>query len=189
MDLTPKAHPLDLPSEAASTPATLLVPSRPTLGATSTLNSGTVTPKVRDLAPGTSSDLPHEFEPSNVDDTSSLTDSPPPIPKKDGYDTDNLHRLQSLRDSFQRTEQSLYISLSHTSSLNDVRLYFLSAACGATRRLLAWQEKHVPKGQQLIGDLTVQEPEWWKKSCHVLGGGNIIVRNDDWGSIIAFTLR
>lgn len=33
------------------------------------------------------------------------------------------------------------------------------------------------------------EPEWWKPGCHVLPGGNIIVREDDWGSIIAYTLR
>ncbi|KAF9032399.1 hypothetical protein BJ165DRAFT_1410851 [Panaeolus papilionaceus] len=32
------------------------------------------------------------------------------------------------------------------------------------------------------------EPEWWKPGCHVLPGGNIIVRENDWGSIIAYTL-
>ncbi|KAF9254634.1 hypothetical protein L218DRAFT_1082241 [Marasmius fiardii PR-910] len=36
--------------------------------------------------------------------------------------------------------------------------------------------------------LCVTEPEWWDKSCNVVPGGNIIIREDDWGSIIAFTL-
>lgn len=32
------------------------------------------------------------------------------------------------------------------------------------------------------------EPEWWNSGCHAVPGGNVIVREDDWGSIIAFTL-
>ncbi|PPQ69941.1 hypothetical protein CVT24_003691 [Panaeolus cyanescens] len=35
---------------------------------------------------------------------------------------------------------------------------------------------------------TPMEPEWWRPGCHVLPGGNIIVREDDWGSIISHTL-
>ena len=77
------------------------------------------------------------------------------------------------------------------------------AALGARRRLGAWQRKHVGwsvgagagaagangGGAGQAGELGVEEPEWWGRKCHALPGGNVIVREDDWGSIIAFTLR
>ncbi|KAK1223028.1 hypothetical protein PQX77_014105 [Marasmius sp. AFHP31] len=130
--------------------------------------------------------------------------------------------LSNLRQTFHRTEQSLYTQLSQTppSSLNLVRRSFLSAARGVERRLGAWQKKHVGVGLRVVSlnnnnslekdkqkekekekekdrekekesgklSLYVTEPKWWHKSCHVVPGGNIIVREDDWGSIIAFTL-
>lgn len=34
-----------------------------------------------------------------------------------------------------------------------------------------------------------EEPEWWNSVCHVIPANNVIVREDDWGSLIAFTLR
>ena len=178
---TPKVRVSDLPPHSGST-----------IGLESTLSSGPTTPKghaLPPLPPSTprqsirESELLHKLQSDNV---SSI---PPPI-AKDGDGVDSLHRLQNLRHSFQRTEQSLYALLSRTSilSLNDVRTSFLSAARGATRRLSAWQKKHLLKGQLTAGDLSIQEPEWWNKSCHAIPGGNIIVREDDWGSIIAFTL-
>lgn len=33
------------------------------------------------------------------------------------------------------------------------------------------------------------EPEWWQRGYHAVPGANVIVKEDDWGSIIAFTLR
>lgn len=33
------------------------------------------------------------------------------------------------------------------------------------------------------------EPEWWKPGCHAVPGGRVIVREGEWGSLIAFTLR
>jgi 1-phosphatidylinositol-3-phosphate 5-kinase len=73
-------------------------------------------------------------------------------------------------------------------ALNEVRRAFLSSARGAERRLQAWQKKHLIADKN-ADKLVVQEPEWWDKTCHVVPGGNIIVREDDWGSIIAFTMR
>ncbi|KAH9847776.1 hypothetical protein C2E23DRAFT_847419 [Lenzites betulinus] len=108
-------------------------------------------------------------------------------------DVDSLHLLSGLRHKFQRTEQELYSELSQTSekNLNDVRRSFFTAARGATRRLAAWEKKHssrLPAGSDL-GDAPINpEPEWWKSGCHAVPGGNVIVREDDWGSIIAFTL-
>ncbi|KAK1234614.1 hypothetical protein PQX77_002181, partial [Marasmius sp. AFHP31] len=129
-------------------------------------------------------------------------------------DRDPTLLLSNLRQTFHRTEQSLYTQLSQTppSSLNLVRRSFLSAARGVERRLGAWQKKHVGVGLRVVPlnaksssekekekekekdkesgklSLYVTEPKWWHKSCHVVPGGNIIVREDDWGSIIAFTL-
>lgn len=103
----------------------------------------------------------------------------------------SLQLLTSIRHTFQRTEQDLYAELSRTpiASLNDVRRSFVSAGRGATKRLSAWEAKHA-SGPPTVPDAVAQnEPEWWKAGCHAVPGGNIIVREDDWGSIIAFTLR
>ena len=110
-------------------------------------------------------------------------------------DADSLQLLAGLRYKFQQQEQKLYSELAHTSekNLNDARRSFVTAARGATKRLAAWEKKHasdaqgLPTGQADV--LGVPEPEWWKSGCHAVPGGNIIVREDDWGSIIAFTLR
>ncbi|KAF5373740.1 hypothetical protein D9758_000701 [Tetrapyrgos nigripes] len=98
--------------------------------------------------------------------------------------------LMNLRLTFQKTEQSLYMQLAKTpvSSLNDVRRAFLSSAKGAQRRLGAWQKKHLGAKKGSLIQTKTAEPEWWDKACHVLPEGNIVIREDDWGSIIAFTL-
>ncbi|KAI0631410.1 hypothetical protein C8Q77DRAFT_1218908 [Trametes polyzona] len=108
-------------------------------------------------------------------------------------DADSLQLLSGLRHKFQRTEQELYAELSQTpdKNLNDVRRSFVTAARGATRRLAAWEKKHscrLPAGTDLSDAPISPEPEWWKSGCHAVPGGSIIVREDDWGSIIAFTL-
>ena len=120
----------------------------------------------------------------NTDATSSTTDP----------GGDSLQLLSDLRFKFQRTEQELYLELSQTSerNLNDARRAFVTAARGATRRLSAWEKKHLspPVYKSLAGDRHgVPEPEWWQSGCHAVPGGNVIVRENDWGSIIAFTLR
>ncbi|RPD53925.1 hypothetical protein L226DRAFT_538834 [Lentinus tigrinus ALCF2SS1-7] len=105
---------------------------------------------------------------------------------------ESLQLLAGLRHKFQRTEQELYTELSQTSekSLNDVRRSFVTAARGATRRLAAWEKKHAPQQPSTTSNDTpvAPEPEWWQSGCHAVPGGNVIVREDDWGSIIAFTL-
>ncbi|KAJ3914042.1 hypothetical protein F5877DRAFT_51221 [Lentinula edodes] len=119
---------------------------------------------------------------------------------------DPMQLLSNLRQTFHRIEQTLYTQLAKTpaSSLNEVRRAFLSAAKGAERRLTAWQKKHLGekkgKKKNKVKDgersdelnpsekLRATEPEWWDPTCHVAPGGNIIIREDDWGSIIAFTL-
>ncbi|KAF8213990.1 hypothetical protein K438DRAFT_1660635 [Mycena galopus ATCC 62051] len=120
--------------------------------------------------------------------------SPPVLPPTG----DSLELLASLRLYFQGAEQALYAQLAHTpvSMLNDVRRAFLATAKSAERRLAAWQKKHlvVPgrgknkRGREVQQKMEVPEPEWWAKGCHTAPGCNVIVREDDWGSIIAFTL-
>ncbi|EGN97566.1 hypothetical protein SERLA73DRAFT_161549 [Serpula lacrymans var. lacrymans S7.3] len=132
-----------------------------------------------------------KLAPDNVESTPRPKSTLPSILDQDAQ---SLLRLSSLRHSFQRTEQSLYTQLSQTpvSTLNDVRHSFICAARGASKRLNAWQTKHLPrslgKGKAGVGFLSVQEPSWWSKGCHAVPGGNFIIQEDDWGSIIAFTL-
>lgn len=104
-------------------------------------------------------------------------------------DTDSLQLLSSLRHTFQRTEQELYVELTRTSvaSLNDVRRSFLSSARGATRRLCAWEVKHLKRSPEETTP-TRSEPEWFRAGYHAVPGANVIIRENDWGSIIAFTL-
>ncbi|KAA1470932.1 hypothetical protein DENSPDRAFT_798498 [Dentipellis sp. KUC8613] len=107
--------------------------------------------------------------------------------------SETISLLSNMRYTFQRTEQMLYEQLSQTpiSTLNDVRRSFHDFAKGATKRLSAWELKHVPKSArpQLAADReAIREPGWWHSRCHAVPGGNVIIREEDWGSIIAFTL-
>ncbi|KAI9453676.1 hypothetical protein F5148DRAFT_459148 [Russula earlei] len=104
-----------------------------------------------------------------------------------------LRLLTNMRFAFQRAEQALYEQLYSTpnSALNNVRREFHSAALGASRRLAAWEAKHVSKEARprLSADHeAIQEPQWWHAGYHAVPGGNVIVQEEDWGSIIAFTL-
>ncbi|KAJ7330381.1 hypothetical protein DFH08DRAFT_786154 [Mycena albidolilacea] len=110
---------------------------------------------------------------------------------------DSLELLTSLRQHFHAAEQALYAQLATTpvGALNDVRRAFMIAAKGAEKRLAAWQKKHLVlpgrskgKKKQLEMAMVAPEPEWWGNGCHTAPGCNVIVREDDWGSIIAFTM-
>ncbi|KAI0260351.1 hypothetical protein BC834DRAFT_973492 [Gloeopeniophorella convolvens] len=105
-----------------------------------------------------------------------------------------LDLLTNMRFAFQRAEQALYAQLRDTpdAALNDARREFHSAAHGARRRLAAWEAKHVPKDARarLAAEREgVEEPVWWHAGYHAVPGGSVIVQEEDWGSIIAFTLR
>ncbi|KAJ3975919.1 hypothetical protein EV361DRAFT_791395 [Lentinula raphanica] len=135
--------------------------------------------------------------------TSSASLTPTPSDLHSGLRPEPMQLLSNLRQTFHRIEQTLYTQLARTppSSLNEVRRAFLSASRGAERRLIAWQKKHLGSkkdkrkkdGEGLTeldpsARLRAAEPEWWNPACHVVPEGNIIIREDDWGSIIAFTL-
>jgi hypothetical protein len=57
--------------------------------------------------------------------------------------------------------------------------------------LEAWQKKHTHPADEKSspGKFDPQEPEWWSKDCHVMPNSNVIVREKEWSTIIAFTLR
>ena len=124
--------------------------------------------------------------PTSTISTASSTNQPP-TPLKDNSEK----LLMALRHNFHQIEQSLYTLLAKTSddSLNEARSTFLSTGRGTQKRLSAWQKKHLGPKAKLVGDLVAEEPVWWGKNCHVVPRGNIIIRDNDWGSIIAHTLR
>ncbi|KAH9028723.1 hypothetical protein EDB84DRAFT_1563020 [Lactarius hengduanensis] len=104
-----------------------------------------------------------------------------------------IHLLMNMRFAFHRAEQALYLQLRDTpnATLNNTRREFHSAAHGASRRLAAWEAKHMSKDarQRLAADReAIQKPQWWHSGYHAVPGGNVIVQEEDWGSIIAFTL-
>ncbi|KAH8985256.1 hypothetical protein EDB86DRAFT_3105782 [Lactarius hatsudake] len=104
-----------------------------------------------------------------------------------------IHLLMNMRFAFHRAEQALYLQLRDTpnATLNNTRREFHSTAHGASRRLAAWEAKHMSKEarQRLAADReAIQKPQWWHSGYHAVPGGNVIVQEEDWGSIIAFTL-
>ena len=181
--VTPKGGTSKLPSHPPNTPQTPEKASTPSEHPSDqvvfpfpTASQRSNTPPASNAAPSTSSTM----------STTSLAPS-----SVESNDTDSLYRLTNLRHTFQKTEQNLYTELSHTpgASLNDVRRSFQSAARGATKRLAAWETKHAANLGDHVSIPSGVEPDWWQSGCHAVPGGNVIVREDDWGSIIAFTLR
>jgi 1-phosphatidylinositol-3-phosphate 5-kinase len=154
--------------------------------------------------------------PSSGDIPTPKPDHPLPLPPQSSAENrEPAELLDNLRQTFHHTEQSLYSQLSRTpaQSLNEVRRAFLSSAKGTEKRLTAWQKKHISDGTKFglplpglpVGGgekkgkgkgrrgtkvkLECKQPKWFDKCCHIVPSGSIIVREDDWGSIIAFTLR
>lgn len=116
-----------------------------------------------------------------------------------GSGLDPVEKIAAMRAGFQQVELDLYAQLAKArlKDLNIVRRSFLTA--GRTVRD-AFVEAN-PANNNTIksrsdvvqlpfeSKLHEKEPDWWAKRCHVVPMGNIIVREDDWGSIIAFTMR
>lgn len=105
---------------------------------------------------------------------------------------DSLRLLSNMRRTFQQAEQKLYAQLSQTSDanlINDVRRTFQTSGLATMKRLQAWQKKHMSGRKGLDENWAKDvEPEWWARGYHAVPGGNVIIKEDDWGSIIAFTL-
>ncbi|KAI0071370.1 hypothetical protein K474DRAFT_1669074 [Panus rudis PR-1116 ss-1] len=188
--VTPKGPTLGLPAHLPNTPQTPDAASTPKSHASGASFPFPRSPSFRAVIASSQ----HDKESTATTDATITVASSGSGPSSDSSmstnDMDSLQRLSNLRHTFQRTEQDLYAELSRTpeACLNDVRRSFQSAARGATKRLSAWEAKHAGKSPSEPCIPEDAEPDWWKAGCHAVPGGNVIVREDDWGSIIAFTL-
>lgn len=166
------------PPEEGSTPKGLVPVPLPPIPSHSTQSSSSSTATIRPTQSGSGSE-PSFGSNNSWDDISD--------------DVSPLCLLTNMRFAFQRAEQALYAQLRDTPhpALNNARREFHSAAQGASRRLAAWEAKHVSKDarSRLAADReAIPEPQWWHSGYHAVPGGNVIVQEEDWGSIIAFTL-
>lgn len=111
--------------------------------------------------------------------------------------------ISDLRELFHRKEQALYAELGRTpvERLNDVRRGFMKGARRALEELEG--RAKVPQMTDKNLAMTVMDnkgtvrsegraisstPDWWGEKSHVLAGGNVVVGEDDWGSVIAWCL-
>ncbi|KAG9019242.1 hypothetical protein FRB90_004804 [Tulasnella sp. 427] len=131
-------------------------------------------------------------DPGSTDTKPSLTTTPSTT-TIDGLDVSD--QLNSLRRAFNQTEQNLYKLLADTPDdyLNDVRQKFRVKAEQAKRRLEKWQTTQGRGGEDGLGqtelfDSQKFEPDWWAPGHHLMPKSRIIVREKDWGSIVAYTL-
>ncbi|KAG8795028.1 hypothetical protein FRC12_018837 [Ceratobasidium sp. 428] len=148
----------------APLPATPPAPPRKSSG----LSSGATSPPAPNVPPPTAVSITNAlFPPSAVDRA----------------------LLQNLRAQLVAHEHALYDSLARVGpgGLNDVRREFIIQGRGAVKRVQAWEQKHVPEAKGLR-ELKCVEPGWWGKDTHVVPGSDVVVREGDLGSIIAFTL-
>ncbi|PBK62841.1 hypothetical protein ARMSODRAFT_980469 [Armillaria solidipes] len=113
--------------------------------------------------------------------------------------------IPDLRESFHQKEQALYMELGRTpvERLNDVQRRFLKGARGALEELEGRAKVPLTADKNSVmtvtddkdtikpaGDKISSNPDWWGDESHVLrlAGDNVIVREDDWGSVIAWCL-
>ncbi len=96
--------------------------------------------------------------------------------------------ILGLRSLIRSAEHSLYFQLSESStdSLNNVRRAFISSASDAQLRLYNLLP---PEDSRILDDLKIQLPEWWQKGMYCPPDSGVVLRENDWGSLIAFTLR
>ncbi|KZV71492.1 hypothetical protein PENSPDRAFT_751730 [Peniophora sp. CONT] len=176
-----------------------------------TLESGSTSPRPPALSPTPSAPSieRHISDASYASTSSSLTTRPLPRAQSTPLTTertatspqrtsdtappDALALLSKMRYAFQRTEQALYGGLrdAQDRTLNDIRRIFHTSGLGALRRLAAWEAKHLPKSSRaelIEAHKRIERPWWWGESYHAVPGSNVIIKEDDWGSIIAFTL-
>ena len=96
--------------------------------------------------------------------------------------------LTSLKDLIETAETSLHHQLNETAleNLGDIRRAFIITASDTYQRLQA----STPAGtEKPLSNIVETLPEWWKRDVHCLPNSNVMVRESEWGSIIAFTLR
>lgn len=96
--------------------------------------------------------------------------------------------LSNLKDTITNAETALYRQLAQSSleDLGDVRRAFITSASDTYQRI----QLSTPSGlASELPDILDTLPEWWKPRTHCLPNSSVVVREAEWGSIIAFTLR
>ncbi|QRV81361.1 1-phosphatidylinositol-4-phosphate 5-kinase [Ceratobasidium sp. AG-Ba] len=115
---------------------------------------------------------------------SPLPDTPPPPPRKSSTLSSSITTLTPGPAAPPPTALS---GTTGPGALNDVRREFVAQGRGAIKRIKAWEQKHLPEAKGLK-EMKCVEPSWWSKDAHVVPGSDVVVREGDLGSIIAFTL-
>lgn len=105
-----------------------------------------------------------------------------------------LVRLEKLKDQTQHRQQELLqlLQLNPLTHLNDIRRRFKSEASHLKRMIEGWLCKYfkplnLASGQHLM-QISLQTPDWWDSKCHAVPGSRFVVKDGDWGTIIASTL-
>ncbi|KAF8309057.1 hypothetical protein DL93DRAFT_2086239 [Clavulina sp. PMI_390] len=116
--------------------------------------------------------------------------------------------LSSLRDLITSAEAALYRQLAHSSleDLGDIRRAFIMSASDTYQRLrtsmplgldrslggggIALATSSLSNSVSMVPpDLLGTLPDWWGPKMHCLPKSSVVVREAEWGSIIAFALR
>lgn len=107
---------------------------------------------------------------------------------------ETVARLQRLMEQNLRKRDDLLQSIHITplTCLNDVRRRFKSEANKSKRMVEAWLQKffkplNLASGSHLT-EIGLQPLDWWDPRCHAVPGSRYIVKDGDWGTIIASTL-
>jgi 1-phosphatidylinositol-3-phosphate 5-kinase len=105
-----------------------------------------------------------------------------------------LAKLEKLKDQAQRRQQDLLQMMASfpLTQLNDIRRKFKSEGNQFKRMTEAWLNKYfkplnLASGRHLM-QINLQPPSWWDSKCHAVPGSRYIVKDGDWGTVIASTL-
>jgi 1-phosphatidylinositol-3-phosphate 5-kinase len=105
-----------------------------------------------------------------------------------------MAKLEKLQSQSQRKQRELLQMLRSTplTRLNDVRRKFKTEAGQSRRMVEAWLDKYfkplnLASGQHLM-HIHLQLPDWWDSNCHAVPGSRYLVKDGDWGTMIASTL-
>jgi hypothetical protein len=151
-------------------------------------DENTPTPKPRLV------NLPHSEESLITKDSLSIHSDSEATTSQPSDTGGALVKLEKLKDRTQNRQQELLqlLQLNPLTHLNDVRRKFRSEASQLKRMIEGWLSKYfkplnLASGQHLM-QISLQTPEWWDSNCHAVPGSRFVVKDGDWGTIIASTL-
>jgi 1-phosphatidylinositol-3-phosphate 5-kinase len=105
-----------------------------------------------------------------------------------------LAKLEMLKAHVQEKQQVLerMVTIIPPTGLNDVRRKFKSEGKRLKCKIETWLNKYfkplnLASGHHLM-QINLQPPNWWDSKCHAVPGSRFIVKDGDWGTVIASTL-